>query len=128
MDVKTWKRSADCVQDLKAKGFKIVVTCLHEDSKPISQVDFSKPSALVLGNELRGASKEMIELADEKVVIPMRGFTQSFNISVAAALSFYHIMNLSSDSVARASSKEAALLQALYCLKSVDSAEEILKI
>ena len=92
LDVKKWKSTSECVGELKRLGYKIVATHLDSRAKPIGEIDFSKPTALVLGNEAEGISKEMIELADETTIIPMHGFVQSFNISVAGAISFYHIM------------------------------------
>ena len=52
-------------------------------------IDFSRPTAFVLGNETMGVSEEAIAMADHCAVIPMSGFVESFNISVAAALIMY---------------------------------------
>ena len=49
-------------------------------------VDWTKPTALVLGNEVNGVGEELLREADATVCIPMAGFVQSFNISVAAAI------------------------------------------
>ena len=89
-EVQKWKTTRECVLDLKKRGHKIVATSL-EASKPIDEIDWTVPTALVLGNEKDGISKEMFELSDERVVIPMTGFVQSFNISVAGALCLYHL-------------------------------------
>jgi tRNA (guanosine-2'-O-)-methyltransferase len=75
----------DCIKDLKKKGYKIVATTPHTD-KSIYDLDITEPVALVFGNEKRGISPLMEEHADELVKIPMYGFTESFNISVSAAL------------------------------------------
>lgn len=91
LDVVKWKSTKECVTHLKSKGYRILATHLDAKAKPIEQIDFSSPVAWVLGNEKEGISKEMEELADETVIIPMNGFVQSFNISVAGAISFYHI-------------------------------------
>lgn len=77
----------DCINQLKQKGYKIVATSPHAEGKTIHNIDLSQPIALVFGTERRGISEEMTELADELVQIPMYGFTESFNVSVAAALS-----------------------------------------
>ena len=90
LNITKWQSSVDCAKALKASGHQIICTHL-EASVPISEVDFSKPTALVLGNEKDGVSKEMLALADQNVIIPMQGFAQSFNISVAGAICFYHI-------------------------------------
>lgn len=90
VEVKKWKESLPCIQTLKQEGKKVIVTSL-EASLPIDEIDFSQSCALVLGNEKDGVSKEMLAHADYRVRIPMQGFVQSFNISVAGALSLYHI-------------------------------------
>ncbi|MCB0379464.1 MAG: RNA methyltransferase [Bdellovibrionales bacterium] len=87
---KKWTDTRSCIDHLKTHGFKIAVTHL-EGGKPIDEVDFSTPVAICLGNEKDGASETLTKLADERVFIPMQGFVQSFNISVAAALCFQHI-------------------------------------
>jgi tRNA (guanosine-2'-O-)-methyltransferase len=130
LEVKKWKSTGDCIRSLKAEGHQIVVTHLDATSKPIDQVDFSNPTALVLGNEKDGVSREMIEAADHRVVLPMTGFVQSYNISVAGALCFYHIYM---DRVRRLgkcgdlSLKEQRILQAEYYLRSLDSAADFLR-
>jgi tRNA (guanosine-2'-O-)-methyltransferase len=58
---------------------------------PIDNLDFraKRGTALVFGNERRGVSRAFIEFADAPFYIPMAGLTQSFNISVAVAMSLY---------------------------------------
>lgn len=79
----------ECVVFLKENNFKIYVSILDENAKNIYDVDFTIPSAIVMGNEHRGVSKEFIENADEKIYIPMRGMIQSLNVSVATAVTLY---------------------------------------
>ena len=90
IDLVRWTTTADCVAHLKDNGYRILATSL-EGAKPIDDYDFDVPTAIVFGNEQRGVTDEMLAAADGCVRIPMAGFTQSFNISVAAALCFYHI-------------------------------------
>lgn len=75
-----------CINDLKEKGYKIVATTPHTNDKTIHELDLCQPIAIVFGTERRGISETMVSLADEFVRIPMYGFTESFNVSVAAAL------------------------------------------
>lgn len=91
LDVRKFKSTLACVTELKKMGYQILATHLDANAKPIGEVDVTKPTAIVFGNERDGISKEMIELCDQTVIIPMSGFVQSFNISVAAAISLYHI-------------------------------------
>jgi tRNA (guanosine-2'-O-)-methyltransferase len=76
----------DCIRTLRSKGYKIVATSPHTDERTIHEIDITSPIALVFGTERRGISETMASLADEFVRIPMYGFTESFNVSVAAAL------------------------------------------
>jgi tRNA (guanosine-2'-O-)-methyltransferase len=91
VDVQRWKSTVECTTELKKQGFQILATHLDENAKPIGEMDFTRPTAIVFGNEKDGISPEMIAAADHTVIIPMQGFVQSFNISVAAAISLYHI-------------------------------------
>lgn len=90
LDVERWKSTRDCTRELKCRGYQILATHLDSRARPIGEMDFSIPTAIVFGNEADGISPEMIEEADQTVIIPMNGFVQSFNISVAAAISMYH--------------------------------------
>jgi tRNA (guanosine-2'-O-)-methyltransferase len=78
-----------CLQTLKKQGYKIVATTPHTNDITIDRIDLSEKTALVFGTELTGISEQAKELADEFVKIPMYGFTESFNISVSAALCMY---------------------------------------
>lgn len=80
-----------CLTDLKEKGYKIVATSLHKNSVSLQELDVSKPIAIVFGTELTGISADVEEMADEFVKLPMYGFTESFNISVCAALCMYEL-------------------------------------
>lgn len=80
-----------CLQELKNKGYRIVATTPHKDDCTISELDVSKPFALVFGTEIDGITQDVFEVADEFVKIPMYGFTESFNISVCAALCMYEL-------------------------------------
>lgn len=80
-----------CLTDLKAQGYKIVATSLHQNSVSLQELDVTKPIALVFGTELTGITKDVEEMADEFIKLPMYGFTESFNISVCAALCMYEL-------------------------------------
>ncbi len=127
-EVTKWSNTTSAVKHLKDRGHRIIVTHL-EAATPLDSVDFSIPTALVLGNEKSGASPEMLELADERVIIPMSGFVQSFNISVAGALCIYEIYQSRMRKNKRAGSlsyEEQEILKAHYYLRSLESAESIL--
>jgi tRNA (guanosine-2'-O-)-methyltransferase len=75
-----------CYQQLRAAGYHVLVTDPSPDGISIDQVSVDKKIALVMGNELEGISEYALNNADQKVNIPMFGFTESFNISVSAAI------------------------------------------
>ncbi|MCK9617909.1 MAG: RNA methyltransferase [Lentimicrobiaceae bacterium] len=85
--------STFCLQQLKDKGYRIVATVLHKDAYSIDTLPIDSPFALVFGTELNGLSEEAYKQADYFVKIPMYGFTESFNISVSAAISMFYFAN-----------------------------------
>jgi tRNA (guanosine-2'-O-)-methyltransferase len=87
--VTKWDSSAKLIRQLKKEKKMIVVTSLKGRSKKPSAIDFTKPVAIVLGNEHSGVSREMIRAAEVNARLPMIGFVKSFNVSVAAALLLY---------------------------------------
>ena len=76
-------------QNIKSEGYQVVVTLLDEDTVDFREVDYTKPTLVVLGNEVDGASETSIKYADKKVIIPMYGMSQSLNVSVANAVILY---------------------------------------
>ena len=83
---------ADKVKFLKQKkeeGFQVVVTHLEERAVSFREVDYTKPTLIVMGNEKEGVSADIIAEATDVIVIPMEGMVQSLNVSVATALILY---------------------------------------
>ncbi len=81
-----------CYEHLRAKGFAIFAAALRADSHDLYDVDFRQPTALVLGNEMRGVSDIGVDLADGAYLIPMHGMVESLNVSVACAVSLYEAL------------------------------------
>ena len=75
------------IEEIKEKGYEIIVTSL-EASSSVYDVEYKK-KVIVIGNEANGVSKEVLDLADEKVKIPMLGKTESLNASVATGVILY---------------------------------------
>ena len=120
LDIKKYKSTTEGVKALKERGYKVCVTTL-EASKPIDEIDFSQPTALVLGNEKDGVSQEMLEAADERILIPMQGFVQSYNISVAGALCLYHVLQDRKRRLGQSgdlTDEQREILKATYYLRS----------
>jgi tRNA (guanosine-2'-O-)-methyltransferase len=82
----------EAIAALKSKGYRIVATTPHRSEVTLQQLDLRKgPVALLFGTEMRGLSQDAFAGADEFMIIPMVGFTESFNISVSAALSLFYL-------------------------------------
>lgn len=79
-DTKSW------ASEVKSRGFKIFVADLSDDAVSPEDLPVDSPIAVLFGGELAGVSEEAKEIADGVVTIPMRGVTQSLNVSVAAAV------------------------------------------
>jgi tRNA (guanosine-2'-O-)-methyltransferase len=79
----------DAVSHLKQQNMQVLVTHLSDTAVDFRSVDYTKPTAIILGQEKHGATEQAIELADKEIVIPMVGMVQSLNVSVAAALVLY---------------------------------------
>ena len=75
------------LQETKKNGFKIMATSL-DTNKSIYEIDLNK-NIIVIGNEANGVSKEILEIADNKAIIPMIGKTESLNASVATGIILY---------------------------------------
>jgi len=75
-----------CIDKLRANGYQIIATTPHTDSCILEDFDITKKTAFVFGVEKAGVSNLVINQADGLLKIPMVGFTESLNISVAAAL------------------------------------------
>ena len=79
--------AAACVAALRGHGFRVLLAMPGDDSLPIREVDFGERVALVFGNEHAGVSPEFEGLADGHYHVPMHGFVESLNVSVAVAVS-----------------------------------------
>ena len=78
-----------CLEELRRQGFRIAATHLGDDAVPHTQVDFSRPTAVVFGGEKDGISSRALEQADVRVKIPMFGMVQSLNLSVSVGIIVY---------------------------------------
>ena len=86
------ENTLDAISILKNKGYRIVATTPHSNNVNLEDFDLNKGKfALFFGTELTGLSETMLNNADEFLKIPMVGFTESFNISVSAAIILHHL-------------------------------------
>ncbi|MFQ3191961.1 MAG: tRNA (guanosine-2'-O-)-methyltransferase [Paraglaciecola sp.] len=79
----------DAVNHLKTRKMQVLVTNLSESSVDFRDIDYTQPTAIILGQEKHGATEEALAAADQDIIIPMVGMVQSLNVSVAAALILY---------------------------------------
>ena len=80
---------SEAVQILRDQGMQIIATNLSDRAIDFREVDYTKPTAILLGQEKTGISDEALALADQDIIIPMVGMCQSLNVSVASALVLY---------------------------------------
>jgi tRNA (guanosine-2'-O-)-methyltransferase len=128
LDIRRWEATEPCVKHLQGLGYRIVATHV-EEGRDIADIAFDTPTAVFFGNEHEGISRTLSSMADELVRLPVVGFTESYNISVAAAITLYHIYR---DRVTRLGSDsdltrdEMVRLTAVYYRRSVVAGDKIL--
>lgn len=76
----------EACRTLQSRGFAVLAAHFSSRAVDFRTVDYTQPTALLLGAEKDGVSSQAAELADHHVVIPMLGLVQSLNVSVAAAV------------------------------------------
>ena len=74
------------IENLQEQGFQVLAAHLDERAVDYRDVDYTKPTALLLGAEKWGVSESAYSRLDGTVIIPMMGMTESFNVSVACAI------------------------------------------
>ncbi len=113
---------------LKKQGYRVVATVPDKDAVPLEAFDLKKGKiALLFGTELTGLSSDAIEQADEYMVIPMAGFTESFNISVSAGIILHHLGHAlsQSDLPWQLNSKEKNELKLAWLRNTIRNPEQI---
>jgi tRNA G18 (ribose-2'-O)-methylase SpoU len=86
LDYVSWEYSSttvEAVERCRTEGRQVICLEVTDVSKPYHRIEYPKPLCLVVGNEALGISREVLELADEIVEIPMWGFKNSVNVAVA---------------------------------------------
>ena len=79
------------LKQLQSEGFR-VVAATEKSRKLLYDADFRRPTALVMGSEETGISKEVLKLCDEQLAIPMIGHIESLNVSAAAAVMLFEVV------------------------------------
>lgn len=86
VDVQRYESTNDCIRNLRSQGYKIIATTPRKDTCLLNDFEIKEKVALLFGTEREGLSEEAMNQADGFLKIPMMGFTESFNISVSAAI------------------------------------------
>lgn len=89
VQVKTHPTIGDAVDYLKGQGMQILATHLSDKAVDFREIDYTRPTCILMGQEKTGITAEALALADQEIVIPMTGMVQSLNVSVASALILY---------------------------------------
>lgn len=117
-----WDDITTCFEHLRAEGYRIVVADLGGEAEKVDETDLTQRTALVFGNELEGITPDARALADAAVTIPMSGFADSFNISVAASVVLYEAQQQRErryGSSGDLSESDVERIRAVWYLKSV---------
>jgi tRNA (guanosine-2'-O-)-methyltransferase len=131
LDIKKYNKSAtntkDCLDALRNEGYQIIATTPHNESCVLHEFDITKKSAFVFGVEKEGVSEYTMNQADGFLKIPMVGFTESLNISVAAAIILQDITTkLRASNLAwQLTTKEKDVLYFDWVQKSIKSIKKI---
>ena len=117
----------DCLENLKSKGYQVIATTPHNDSCVLHDFDITKKSAFVFGVEKAGVSDDVMKNADGFLKIPMVGFTESLNISVAAAIVLENLSHKLRNSTLdwALTVEEQQILYASWIEKTIKNVDEI---
>ncbi|WKS96005.1 TrmH family RNA methyltransferase [Riemerella columbina] len=129
VEVEKMPRNKTSLEQIRQRGYKIVAVSPERDAIMLPDYELKEPIALVFGTEWEGASDELLEMADETLAIPMYGFTNSFNVSVAAAICMYELKQklLKSTLNYRLSEEKKWALKIRWATNSARSGAAILK-
>lgn len=129
LDVYKHATAKSAAEKLKATGYRLVGASLM-GKRGLEEIDVSNPLALVFGNEHEGITPELEALCDETFCIPMVGYTQSLNVSCAAAITVYDVTRRYRQSIGSEgdlSQDEKNRLRAVYYRRAVKHSELLLK-
>lgn len=101
--ISTWKwvdwqylpTAAEAIANIKYQISNIKIVAVEQDtrSQPFDQVKYEMPLVLVVGNETYGVSKEVLDVADTIVELPMYGVNKSLNVMVSCGIVLYKIIS-----------------------------------
>ncbi len=86
VDIHRYPTTEACLKSLRHKGYRILATTPRKDALTLGELTVDHKIAFLFGAEKEGLSEKALEKADDLIHIPMVGFTESLNVSVAAAI------------------------------------------
>ena len=127
VEVEKMAHSLESLQDIRNRGYKLVAVSPEKNATILPDFEIKEPVALIFGTEWQGVSEDFLDFVDETLAIPMYGFTQSFNVSVAAAICCYDLkQKLLNSSVDYKLNEEKRLeLMIRWAVKSIKHGENI---
>jgi tRNA (guanosine-2'-O-)-methyltransferase len=123
LDVHRHGSTQGCVSYLRENGFRILVASMEGTVMP-EELGAIPKVAVVFGNEHKGPTPELRSLADGTYAVPMRGFVESLNVSVAAGITLF---SATRGRVGELSTEEREILEARYLLTCVRDAERVVR-
>ncbi|ADU71220.1 tRNA (guanosine(18)-2'-O)-methyltransferase TrmH [Pantoea sp. At-9b] len=115
--VKTHRNITDAVSHLKTQGMQVLATNLSAKAVDFREIDYTRPTCILMGQEKTGITAEALALADQDIIIPMVGMVQSLNVSVASALILYE---------AQRQRQNAGMYQRTYSLLDEEEQQRLL--
>ncbi|MDH5672243.1 MAG: RNA methyltransferase [Myxococcales bacterium] len=112
-----------CIADLRARDYRVYVATMDGETTPEQLAELARV-AIFFGNERDGLPQAVMEQADGRYTIPMAGFAQSLNVSVAAAITLFAATRGRDGDLSDAQRKE---LRARFMMNSVERAEEVVR-
>ncbi|GAX14286.1 tRNA (guanosine-2'-O-)-methyltransferase [Fistulifera solaris] len=122
LTIKDFKTTAECLAHCRKTGHQVWVTDLSQKAVPLTKQDLDEsgnwplPSkiAIVMGTESVGVSQEMLDNADLRVYLPLRGYADSLNLSVATALVIHQLFILDPSLIGKMSEEERVGLRKIW--------------
>lgn len=91
VEVEKMPHTLESLQEIRYRGYRLVAVSPEKNATMLPDFKINEPVALIFGTEWQGVSEDFLNFVDETLAIPMYGFTQSFNVSVAAAICCYNL-------------------------------------
>ena len=130
LDRYRWEDASVCFAHLRERGYRILAADARPEAMLIKETDLTSRVAVVFGNERQGISSQAIRLADEAIRIPMDGFVESLNVSVAASIVLHEIHRQRVNRYGRNGDLapiDKDRIRAVWYLKSVRESETIVQ-